>query len=64
MKRLILVGLAVAVVSHFGVIAAAPYVFMSGAMKRVSREGTRINVWNHGPRVSEKLPNAPLLVMV
>ena len=54
MKRLILVGLAVAVVSHFGVIAAAPYVFMSGAMKRVSREGTRINVWNHGPRVSQE----------
>jgi uncharacterized membrane protein len=51
---MILVGLAVAVVSHFGVIMAAPYVLMGGAMKSVSREGTRINVWNHAPRVSEE----------
>jgi uncharacterized membrane protein len=53
-KRMIVVGIAVAVASHFAVIAAAPYVLMGGAMKRVSREGTRINVWNHAPRVSEE----------
>lgn len=54
MKRwkLVVLGLGVAAVSHVVVIAAAPYVLMRGAMKRVSRDGTSINQWNHGQRVT------------
>ena len=54
MKRLVLVGVAVAAVSHLGVIMVAPYVLMRGAMKRVSRDGASINTWIHAPRVSEE----------
>jgi len=51
--RLVGLALVVAAVAHVAVIVTAPYVLMRGAMDRVSREGTRINVWNHAPRVSE-----------
>ena len=52
--RLVVLGAAVAAASHVAVIVAAPYVFMRGAMKRVSRDGTSINKLNHGQRVSEQ----------
>ncbi|HET6583929.1 MAG TPA: DUF1254 domain-containing protein [Nannocystaceae bacterium] len=51
--KLVALALVVAAVSHVAVIVVAPYVLMRGAMKRVSREGTSINRWNHGKRVSE-----------
>jgi uncharacterized membrane protein len=53
-KRLVLIGVAVAAVAHLGVIMVAPYVLMRGAMKRVSRDGASINTWIHAPRVSEE----------
>lgn len=52
--RLVVLGAAVAAASHVAVIVAAPYILMRGAMKRVSRDGTSINKWNHGQRVSEQ----------
>lgn len=54
MKRAIALALAVAVVSHVAVIMAAPHVLMRGAMKRISRDDTGINMWRHAPRVSEE----------
>jgi uncharacterized membrane protein len=52
--RLVALAVVVAAISHVAVIVAAPYVLMRGAMTRVSRDGTVINAWNHGKRVSEK----------
>lgn len=52
--RLVALAVVVAALAHVAVIVAAPYVLMRGAMARVSRDGTSINKWNHGQRVSEK----------
>jgi uncharacterized membrane protein len=53
MLRLAILAVVVAVVSHVAAIVVAPYVLMRGAMARISRDGTSINVWIHAPRVSE-----------
>lgn len=57
MKRTIWpwVGLAVgaALVAHFGVVLAAPYVLMNASMKRIGQDGARENVWVHPPRTTE-----------
>ncbi len=52
--KMLLVGAAIAVATHGVTIAAAPYVLMNVAMKRISRGGERVNQWVHAPRTSEK----------
>ena len=57
MKRIVHLGalaLVVALLSHFVTVWAAPYVLMSGAMKRISRGGDLVNKWSHPPRTSAK----------
>ncbi len=51
--RRFLIATTAAVVGHAAIILAAPYVLMTGAMKRVSRDGARINTWVHAPRTTE-----------
>ena len=43
-----------ALLFHFATVFAAPYVVMSAAMKRLSRDDTALNTWIHAPRVSER----------
>jgi uncharacterized membrane protein len=52
--RLVLLAILVAVLAHVGVVAAAPYFFMRGAMARIGDRPPGINAWHHAPRVSEK----------
>lgn len=52
LRRMLIVGVA-AIAAHGVVIVAAPYVLMAGAMKRVSRDGARVNSWVHAPRTTE-----------
>lgn len=57
MKRIVPLGalaLVVALLTHFVTVWAAPYVLMSGAMKRISRGGDLVNKWSHPPRTSAK----------
>lgn len=51
--RLTLIGVIAAIVGHGAVILDAPYVLMSAAMAKISRQGTRVNVWIHPPRTTE-----------
>lgn len=46
-----------AVIVHLAVIFATPTLIMGVALKRLSGDGARINVWTHGPRTTEASRN-------
>ncbi len=52
--KLFALALLVAVAAHLATVLAAPYVLMNAAMKRISKDGTKINQWIHAPPTTEQ----------